>query len=92
MHKKTNEEEAPFYTHREYYLRDASSSPFVRMVNGKEQRYIPSPELSNMEARDGKPYEYPPSTVIVQVPKGDGTVGYRRVDKTEEFLKTGKVQ
>lgn len=36
-----------------WFLRDSRSSPVVRVVNGVEKRYNPSPELSKFEAVHG---------------------------------------
>lgn len=43
------QEKYEFYRDPFYFLRDARSSPFIRLVDGQPQRYNPSPELDRYE-------------------------------------------
>ena len=82
----------------EWYLRDARSSVFVRMVNGKPQRYNPSTELERYEIKNAGPHEYPTPYIIVDetVTVFDSLGNPMLVNKlckrpmTDKYLKEGK--
>jgi hypothetical protein len=75
----------------QWTLRDARSSPFVRLVDGKEQRYNWSPELDKYEAQHGV-YRYPARKVVSYQRDPDDRsqmcATHRLV--TEKWLKTGQ--
>lgn len=42
------------YADKHWFVRDSRSSPYVRVINGVESRFNPSPELDKYEAAFGK--------------------------------------